>query len=119
MGLLNFIFGLPGLVAAFWRTPGQAIFSAIILLALGLSPLGFYVQYEFFTWAGLCQSGDCNLRYFEEYFESLIPMWQASCLVLFCVTWGALSVFLWVLFFLFVIRIFFLTLAGMFNLVRR
>lgn len=119
MELLRIILWLPGLVAAFWRTPAQAIFSAIILLALGLSPLGFYIQYSFFTWAGVCQGGDCNLQYFEEYFESLIPMWQASCLVLLCITWGALSVFIWVLFFLFVLRIFFLMLVGMINLVRR
>lgn len=119
MELLRIILRLPGLVTLFWQTPAQTIFSAIVLLALGLSPIGFYVQYEFFIWAGLCHEGDCNLRYFEEYFESIIPMWQASCLFLFCVTWGALSVFVWVLFCLFIVRLFFLTLVGAVNLVRR
>jgi hypothetical protein len=119
MEFLRVIFRLPGLVTLFWQTPAQAICSAIILFALAVSPLGFYVQYEFFTWAGLCQGGDCNLRYFEEFFEETITLWQASCFVIFCVTWGALSIFIWVLLFLFIIRIIFLSLVGFFNLVRR
>ena len=118
MDFLRVIFRLPGLVTLFWQTPAQAIFSAFVLLALGLSPLGFYVQYEFFTWAGVCQGGDCNLRYFEEFFEELTTLWHASCLVLFCITWGALSVFIWILLCLFIIRIFFLSLVGVFNFIR-
>lgn len=74
---------------------------SIILVAIGLSPVGFIVPYAIFSILELCKGAlgsgvSCQLPAGNDYFEEWAVIFEVSCFLLgACLPWGILALAIW------------------------